>query len=54
MDVTVRRTEPADCEALQRLFSSPRVIAGTLQVPFPRPRCAASASWSRRKGCSRW
>ena len=35
MEVTVRRTEPADYEALQRLFSGPRVIAGTLQLPFP-------------------
>jgi putative acetyltransferase len=35
MDVTVRRTEPTDYEALQRLFSGPRVISGTLQLPFP-------------------
>ena len=35
MEVTVRRTEPTDYEALQRLFSGPRVIAGTLQLPFP-------------------
>ena len=35
MDVTVRRTEPTDYEVLQRLFSGPRVISGTLQLPFP-------------------
>src|SRR5215212_8658372 len=27
--------EPTDYEALQRLFSGPRVISGTLQLPFP-------------------
>ena len=31
----VRRTEPGDFEALQRIFSGPRVIAGTLQLPLP-------------------
>ena len=35
MDVTVRRTEPGDGEALQRIFSGPQVIAGTLQLPLP-------------------
>ena len=35
MEVIVRRTEPTDYEALQRLFSGPRVISGTLQLPFP-------------------
>ena len=35
MEITVRHTEPTDYEALQRLFSGPRVIAGTLQLPFP-------------------
>jgi L-phenylalanine/L-methionine N-acetyltransferase len=31
----VRRAEPRDYEALHRLFSGPRVIAGTLQLPLP-------------------
>jgi putative acetyltransferase len=31
----IRRTEPDDYEALQRIFSGPRVIAGTLQLPLP-------------------
>jgi len=35
LKVTVRRTEPTDYEALQRLFSGPQVISGTLQLPFP-------------------
>jgi L-phenylalanine/L-methionine N-acetyltransferase len=37
MDVTVRHTEPEDYKALHRIFSGPRaIIAGTLQMPFPR------------------
>jgi putative acetyltransferase len=35
MTVTVRRTEPGDYEAVQRIFSGPKVIWGTLQLPFP-------------------
>jgi L-phenylalanine/L-methionine N-acetyltransferase len=43
MDVTVRHTEPGDYEALQRIFSGPRVIAGTLQLPLP-----SAGMWRRR------
>ena len=35
MDITVRGTEPEDYRALQRIFSGPRAVAGTLQMPFP-------------------
>ena len=35
MSVTIRRAEPTDAEALHRVFSSPRVIWGTLQLPYP-------------------
>jgi putative acetyltransferase len=35
MDITVRGTEPEDYRALQRIFSGPRTVAGTLQMPFP-------------------
>jgi len=33
--VIVRHTEPGDYDALHRIFSSPRAVAGTLQMPFP-------------------
>jgi putative acetyltransferase len=33
--VIVRHAEPDDHAALHRLFSGPRVISGTLQLPFP-------------------
>ena len=35
MDITIRHAEPDDFEALHRIFSGPRVIEGTLQLPFP-------------------
>jgi putative acetyltransferase len=41
--VIVRRTEPGDFEALHRIFSGPRVIAGTLQLPLP-----SAEMWRRR------
>src|SRR5919112_1835079 len=34
--VIVRHAEPDDYQALHRIFSGPRAIAGTLQMPFPR------------------
>ena len=35
MEISVRRAEPEDYEAVQRVFSGPKVVAGTLQLPFP-------------------
>jgi putative acetyltransferase len=35
VDITIRRAEPTDYEALHCLFSDPRVISGTLQLPMP-------------------
>lgn len=32
---TIRRAEPGDYEAVAHIFSFPRVIWGTLQVPYP-------------------
>ncbi len=32
---SIRRAEPGDYEAMCRLFSGPKVIWGTLQLPFP-------------------
>ncbi|MBA3950971.1 MAG: GNAT family N-acetyltransferase [Rubrobacter sp.] len=36
MDIMVRHAEPSDAEALHRLFQARSVIAGTLQLPFPK------------------
>ena len=33
--IAIRRVEGRDAEALQALYSSPRAMAGTLQLPFP-------------------
>ncbi len=35
MTVTIRRTEPSDYEAVQRILASPKVVWGTLQLLFP-------------------
>ena len=34
MTFTIRRAEPSDYEALQQIFSGPKAIWGTLQLPF--------------------
>jgi putative acetyltransferase len=39
----IRRTELADCEALNQIFTCPRVIWGTLQLPFP-----SAEAWKKR------
>ncbi len=35
MNITIRRAEPSDAEAFAKIFSGPKVIWGSLQVPFP-------------------
>lgn len=35
MTLSIRRTEPDDYAAVQRIFTGPRVVWGTLQLPFP-------------------
>jgi putative acetyltransferase len=35
MTITIRRTEPNDYEAVQHILASPKVVWGTLQLPFP-------------------
>lgn len=34
MSFTIRRTEPSDYEAVQQIFSGPKAVWGTLQLPF--------------------
>lgn len=43
MEITVRHVEPQDYEALHRIFSGPKAVAGTLQLPFP-----SAETWRRR------
>jgi putative acetyltransferase len=35
MNISIRRAEPNDFEALYKIFTGPKVIWGTLQLPFP-------------------
>jgi L-phenylalanine/L-methionine N-acetyltransferase len=43
MDILIRRAEPSDYEALYRVFSGPRAIWGTLQMPY-----ASVELWRKR------
>jgi putative acetyltransferase len=33
--IVIRRAEPSDAEAIHSTFSGPKVISGTLQLPYP-------------------
>ena len=35
MNISIRRAEPNDFEAVYKIFTGPKVIWGTLQLPFP-------------------
>jgi putative acetyltransferase len=35
MNLTIRRAEPSDYEAIAKIFTFPKVIWGTLQIPYP-------------------
>ena len=35
MDITIRREEPDDFEEVYKIFTCPKVIWGTLQLPYP-------------------
>ena len=37
MEITVRHAEPDDIEAIHRILSGPRAMAGTLQLPLQLP-----------------
>ena len=43
MDITIRHAEPSDYEAVQRILAGPKVVWGTLQLPFP-----SVEMWRRR------
>ena len=43
MTITIRHIEPGDYEALHKIFSGPKVIWGTLQLPFP-----SAEMWRKR------
>lgn len=34
-EIKIRRAEPADAEAMRKIFEYPNVYRGTLQLPFP-------------------
>lgn len=43
MNISIRRAEPTDYEAICQIFAGPQVVWGTLQLPFP-----SAESWRKR------
>jgi putative acetyltransferase len=43
MNITIRRAEPNDYGAVYKIFTCPRVVWGTLQLPFP-----SQETWRKR------
>ncbi len=43
MNITIRHAEPGDYEAVSRIFSGPKAMAGTLQLPL-----ASAEVWRQR------
>jgi len=41
--ISIRRAEPADYEAIYRIFTAPQATRGTLQIPFP-----SAETWRKR------
>jgi putative acetyltransferase len=35
VEIDIRQAEPSDYEAVHRIFSGPKAVTGTLQLPFP-------------------
>lgn len=35
MTISIRRAQPADYEALRKVFAGPKVVWGTMQLPYP-------------------
>ena len=43
MDIVIRRVEPGDYAAFHKIFTGPKVIWGTLQLPYP-----SAEAWRKR------
>lgn len=43
MNISIRRAEPTDYEAICQIFAGPKVVWGTLQLPFP-----SAETWRKR------
>jgi putative acetyltransferase len=43
MNISIRRAEPTDFEAMRQIFAGPKVVWGTLQLPFP-----SAETWRKR------
>ena len=43
MTITIRHTEPSDYEGMHKIFTGPKVMRGTLQLPYP-----SAEMWRKR------
>ncbi len=43
MEIQIRRVEPADFKGVQQVYSQPRAVWGTMQLPFP-----SEEMWKKR------
>lgn len=43
VSIHIRRAEPDDCPAIHEIFSCPKAVSGTLQLPYP-----SREHWRRR------
>src|SRR4051794_9641438 len=48
--VVIRHAEPSDVEALHRILTSPRVMAGTMQLPYQSIEAMRTRSAQPREG----
>jgi hypothetical protein len=53
LTITIRRATPDDAPALVRIFSGPRAIAGTLQIPYTSEEARRKRSAGRHIPVSR-
>jgi L-phenylalanine/L-methionine N-acetyltransferase len=49
MEIVIRHAEPEDYEAIHRILSGPRAMAGTLQLPY---QSVENASRRHQRGYS--
>lgn len=54
MTISTRAAEPNDYDAIQQIFVGPKVIWGTLQLPFPSAEIGASEWPKHPRELSDW
>jgi len=50
MDITIRKAEPADAEAIWKCYTAPQVVRNTLQLPYRSLESVREQLTKRREG----